>query len=65
MVRRIGSVLLKAFLALCVVGLLLGVLLPVLSGRGIAPPQWLVLGIAAIFLALVLWRDVRGLRAPK
>ena len=62
---RIGALLLKSVLALCLAGLVLGVALPVLDRRGVAVPQWAALTMAAVFIGAVIWRDLRVLRTPK
>ena len=63
---RIGSLLLRGFLALCVAGLVVGVAVPLLGRRGVAPPEWVVLTSVMVFVALVIWRHIRVLsRARK
>ena len=62
---RIGPLLLKGFLALCAAGLAVGLLVPMLGRQGVAPPEWLVLPAVVVFVAVIVWPDVRALRRAR
>lgn len=68
MVRHVGWLLLKGFLAVCLAGLIPGVLIPLLHRQHINPPEWLVwVIVGAMVAALVgpeVWRLTRSRRQP-
>jgi hypothetical protein len=71
MAGSIGSLLLRGFVTVCVVGLVLGVVVPLLNRNGITPPEWVVwIVIGGVILAVVgptFWaeRKTRKERVPR
>jgi hypothetical protein len=62
---RLGALLLKGILAVCLAGLLLGVMLPLLHRQHITPPEWLVWVVVAGILAAIIGPEVWSLRRSR
>lgn len=66
MSERIGSLLLKGLLALLLVGLILGLVIPLLQRNGITTPQWVIWPLIVAALAIVIgpavWAAARRAR---
>lgn len=62
---RLGWLLLKGFLAVCLAGLVLGVMVPLLHRQHITPPEWLVWVVVAGIVAAVIGPEVWSLRRAR
>lgn len=65
MVRQLVSLLLKGFLAVCLAGLVLGVMVPLLHRQQVTPPEWLVWVVVAGIVAAVFGPEVWNLRRAR
>lgn len=65
MVRQVGWLLLKGFLAVCLAGLVLGVMVPLLHRQQIDPPEWLAWVVLATIVVVVVGPGVWSLRRSR
>ena len=65
MVRQLGSLLLKGVLAVCLAGLVLGVMVPLLHRQQVTPPEWLVWVVVAGIVAALIGPELWSLRRTR